>query len=750
MSERSDSLIYLDANATTPVLPIVAQACMQVMQQLFGNPSSSHISGIKAKALMEDTRALAKTLLGVGTGKLIFTSGATEGIQTSIVSALVAAKQRIDSDRRYYLLYGATEHKAVPNSLNHWSKLLGLNVEIKAIPVDHFGRLNLDAVEELLPDTLLLCTMAVNNETGVYQDIPALDRYIRSINPTLFWMVDCVQALGKYRLELDKTTIDYAPFSGHKLYAPKGIGFLYIRKDTPLTPFIAGGGQESGHRSGTENLPGIAALKVIFEQLLHPKNSCFASHETLNYYREQLVSCLKQAFPKIVFNHSFENSVATTLNFCIPGFTSKEIMDLFDSANIRVSAGSACSSKIKGSFVLDAMGLPSWQSESAIRLSFGPAMTQEKLQLAIDRIQMAADALNHNGLLCKVQPQQMSDKTIELSRLDGVYQLSFKGQSSWLLLDAVTRQVVIIDPQLALVDRFINLLEYYQLTPIAIVDTYERVDSGRAALALCYLNDNQIDMLGWPQTPLPGSGELTHRKVNFPYLTLGDKKLLKLATHLDGEQRNTLLLTHTLSGSDTRSDLELVIDYAFCGDVCHRAQRSEDRLGQQYRELLIQLSKLLDSHSLLCLNDDQQGQFCSRLEYELPTATVHYPLFKRAIKEYTSEELYLLLEHQDEQSADVEVIDIREPYEYELGQQLFANQHHYLIDRLIRCQNTPMSRLVQFINQQQMDRGKHWILVCRSGTRSLVAAQVLQRLGFENIGHLKGGYALIEPTQEFL
>ena len=266
------SQIYLDANATTPVLPQAANAAISAMEHLFGNPSSSHITGLRAKNLMEQTRANAKHVIGSDNGKIIFTSGATEGIQTAILSALVSARTRLVSSQLkgedFYLMYGATEHKAVPESLKHWNAILGINAKVIPIPVDRQGNLDHTFISQYASKSLMICTMAVNNETGVYQDLRSLEHTIRQANPDVFWMVDCVQALGKIALNLAQTSIDYAPFSGHKLYAPKGIGFVYIRENAPFTPVIAGGGQESGLRSGTENLPGMAAINVIFKQLM--------------------------------------------------------------------------------------------------------------------------------------------------------------------------------------------------------------------------------------------------------------------------------------------------------------------------------------------------------------------------------------------------------------------------------------------------------------------------------------------------
>src|SRR5690606_32913365 len=150
------------------------------------------------------------------------------------------------------------------------------------------------------------------------------EQVIRAHNPTVPWMVDCVQALGKQQLALAETTIDYAPFSGHKLYAPKGIGFMYVRDNAPFTPLIIGGGQELGQRSGTENLPGIAALHALFELLLDTEQSVFQSQTTLEQYRHRLLQALQNAFPTLELNHPLTDSVPTTLNFSVRGVPRSE------------------------------------------------------------------------------------------------------------------------------------------------------------------------------------------------------------------------------------------------------------------------------------------------------------------------------------------------------------------------------------------------------------------------------------------
>jgi cysteine desulfurase len=386
--------IYLDANATNPVLPAAIEVATRVMAEQYGNPSSSHSHGLVAKALLDQARATAAEVIGAGKGGVVFTSGATESIQTAVLSALCAIAQcRARGEPTGALLvYGATEHKAVPQSLAHWNEILGLGLELHALPVDADGRHDLRALADCLPETALLCTMAANNETGVVSDLAGIERLLAAAPASPLWLVDCVQALGKLDLNLQSTRIDYAVFSGHKLYAPKGIGLLYVRHGAPFTPLLIGGGQEGGRRSGTENMPGICALGAVLQAL--QEGQTFAGHAVLHAFRDRLVQSLRAAFPGIVFNSPLPLSLPTTLNFSLPGISSKTLLDVFDAGGMRVSAGSACSAaRAEPSYVLEAMGLPAWRTESAIRLSFGPLATPELIDTACAAIARCGEAL---------------------------------------------------------------------------------------------------------------------------------------------------------------------------------------------------------------------------------------------------------------------------------------------------------------------------------------------------------------------
>ncbi len=478
--------IYLDSNATTCVLPAAVAAARQAMEQGYGNPSSTHATGLQAKAMMDGVRQRASGLLGVGDGRLMFNSGATEGIQTAVLSALCALRERRDAGKRIgsLLLYGATEHKAVPESLAHWNRLLGLNLEVRKLPVDAQGRHDLQALDALIGDAAMLCTMAANNETGVVSDLSAIAQLLQERGADAYWMVDCVQALGKLKLNLAATRIDYAPFSGHKLYAPKGIGMLYVRAGAPFTPLMMGGGQEAGLRSGTENMAGIAALGAVLAALEDGKT--FRSHADLAVFRERLTASLEQAFPGIVFNMPVELSLPTTLNFSVPGLSSKELLDLFDAARVRVSSGSACSAaKALPSYVLEAMHVPQWRASSAIRLSFGPLIDAATVSAACARIERCGEALRSSCLL----PSALAP-----SPQDGIIQLSVDGQCTWLLSDAASASCVVIDPAAALVPRLAAFIRCQHLALRAIVHTTAPADHGAARLAL--LQELAIEQVG--------------------------------------------------------------------------------------------------------------------------------------------------------------------------------------------------------------------------------------------------------------
>ncbi|MTW03604.1 aminotransferase class V-fold PLP-dependent enzyme [Pseudoduganella ginsengisoli] len=547
--------IYLDGNATSPVLPAAIDAAVHAMQLCYGNPSSTHTTGLQARALLNSARERAMRVIGAGNGRVMFNSGATEGIQTAVLSSLCALRARRDAGEAIgtLLVYGATEHKAVPQSLSHWNTVLGLNLELAALPVDGNGLHDLDALRALAPRAAMVCTMAANNETGVLSDIAGIEAVLNDTACTAYWMVDCVQALGKFRLQLANSRIDYAPFSGHKLYAPKGIGMLYVRDGAPFTPLIVGGGQESALRSGTENMAGIAALDAVLAAL--EQGGVFRTHDQLCDFRDRLAASLRRAFPGIVFNAPFEHALPTTLNFSVPGLTSRELMDVFDAGGVRVSSGSACSSaKAAPSYVLEAMGVPAWRGASAIRMSFGPLADDAMIAAACGQIERCGVILNAAG-------KGVSGE----AAAPYVLQLGSGGDCSWLVLDGASNTAVVIDPCAEHDERIAAQLEYHGCRMLAVLST-----SPRPGLAMA-----GIDSYGWP--------------LDREALVFGGQRLERADC---GAGQQAYLL-----GTDIGTELpRAAVRHAFIGNAAPQ-----------------QLSAFVHDDTLLCAARDEHQPVCSSL-----------------------------------------------------------------------------------------------------------------------------------------
>ncbi|WDD99898.1 aminotransferase class V-fold PLP-dependent enzyme [Thalassomonas actiniarum] len=755
--------IYLDNNATTPVLPQAAAAASHAMQLCYGNPSSSHITGIKAKYILETTRNLVRKVIGAPSGEITFTSGATEGIQTAIISALNASRELATKLDKPVLLYGATEHKAVPETLKHWNQMLNIGAEVLAIPVDERGILDLAFIEQHVANALIVCTMAANNETGVFQDLKALESVIRRGNDTVLWMVDCVQALGKFSLDIANTSIDYAPFSGHKLYAPKGIGILYVREGAPYTPFIAGGGQESGLRSGTENLPGIAAIQAILSLLDDDEDDTFKSHEVLLGYREQLTQTLRQAFPEIVFNHDFDCSLPTTLNFSVKGLSSKDIMDLFDAAHIRVSSGSACSSKVSGSFVLEAMGKPKWQSDSAIRMSFGPATTQQEIDDACQGIKQAVKALHHSCLILS-DTEDNSEFAV-----DGLQQWVYDQQCTWCYVDKAAGECIVLDMIPELVNKFETLVKCQNYQVNGVLETHRHDGQLLSSEIVRELITEQMlssdyDHLGWNKNSATVSLD---NGLQVSAIAVGAKVLAKLP--LPGHTDNSVCY---LLGTAKDNRLQAQdIEFAFVGDTLQigglgRVDLPESS-GEKMYQSLRNLAAVIADDTLLCPSHDYQQLFSTCLAMEkrtnkllsdvldgdisaqefarqkaeidakLPPADNHsycgsISTSTAKIGDITPDKLKQFMA--DNPAATI--VDVREPHEFDAYPEECISGKQLV--------NIPLSQLTNFVNRHRKEKNSStFVCICRSGNRSDAAARTLSRYGFNNVYHVPGGFALL-------
>lgn len=721
--------LYLDANATTPVLLLAQQAAQQVMAANFGNPSSSHSSGLRARAVLDSAHQVAQQVLGAPQGRVFFTSGATESIQTAVLSALHALAERRAASRNdsnaatdrtndpatagavNLLLYGATEHKAVPEALKHWNKVLALGCEVVPIPVNLQGLHDLAFLREHAPRAALVCTMAVNNETGVISDLAAISAALEGSHA--LWLVDSVQALGKQALDLANTRIDYASFSGHKLYAPKGIGLLYVRPGAPFTPLMVGGGQESAQRGGTENLPGIAAFAAVL-QALKENNPVFQPHEVLAGFRQRLVKTVQQAFPDVVFNAGFDHTVPTTLNFSVPGLSSKEMLDLFDAAGVRVSSGSACNSnKVVKSYVLEAMGLEPWRTSAAVRMSFGPATTEAEIADACRRILQAGRAI-HNA--CLLLGGASSDDHSQ-TPADGLIRLMYDSGCSWIAADHEHHCCVIIDPLPELAERIARWVACRDLQVLAVLATDASHGPCRAALKQLLLARipaalQDTNALGWPKIGEAPAPEL-QRHLQLLHLPNGhDAHALQLGAsvllQLPGTSAGTAgyLLGQCANKSLAATDVR----FAFIGD--HYAAPAERQ----------QLAGLVSPHTLLLGAHDYSQEFATTLEAE-------------TLPDSVAEEVNLAAQQIGAFLAEhpaAWVVDVREAYEHGMGSASLN----------FPTRNAPLSRLPQHLTEWLQTPQQELLFVCRSGARSALAAACLRRLGHRNSWHLVGGLAL--------
>ncbi|MGJ7604879.1 aminotransferase class V-fold PLP-dependent enzyme [Variovorax sp. LT1R20] len=738
--------IYLDTNATTPVLPEARAAALAAMASEFGNPSSVHNTGLKARALMDAVRARARRVLGAPTGQLLFVSGATEGIQTAVLSALTALRGRKDVD---CLLYGATEHKAVPEAIRHWNALLGLDLQVLPIPVGRDGRHDLAWLRAHAGRAGLVCTMAANNETGVISDLDGIAEVLTA-SPAL-WMVDSVQALGKLPLRLGTHRIDYAPFSGHKLYAPKGIGLLYVRDGAPFTPLMAGGGQEGALRSGTENMSGIAALGAVLAAL--EEGRTFRDRDTLAAYRDRIASALQDAFPGVVFNAPPALCLPTTLNFSVPGLNSKLLLDLFDAADVRVSGGSACgASKALPSYVLEAMGLPAWQTTSAVRLSFGPASDAAFIDEACARIGVCGASLRASCMNTATAPGQAQPG----DALDGLTRLVVDGACCYLLADAATRRCVVIDPLPELTDRIAQLLHCQACTLVAVLDTHSHGDhasSGpelRAALPARLLASGDVDALGWP--------------LGVDALHLGAQTLTRLAVPGHTADSTAYLLR------DAQTNLRL----AFVGDTVMPGALGRSDFAQSaplaFGPSLKTLAQTVGTGTLLLPGHDYDNRFASTMAGECAVQPLlaqvlhgHIDAQQFAAAKAELEKDLALTEYQTlacgaridgdvgcsrsemdaaevrqllQSHRDLVLVDVREPYEQRLGDAPAFGAH-------VRCEAVPLSGLLNALpGWLSLPAGTPVLFYCRSGNRSSQAAKALRRLGHAQAWSLAGGLAL--------
>lgn len=388
-------MIYLDYHATTPVDPRVADLVYQFMTREFGNASSvDHDWGDRAEAAVKQAAKHVADLVGASPREVIWTSGATESINLAIQGSLAP-----NPERPHHIALLPLEHKAVLDTCQAlekrgWAKLIYLKV-------DSQGRLDLGHLEQVCAEGLsLLCVMAANNEIGNINPIETIGQIAQRYNVP--FLCDGSQAVGKIPLRFEEWGITYLALSAHKLYGPKGVGALVVRKGYPLEPLIFGGGHQRGMRSGTLNVPGIVGLG---EACRLRSLEMEVDERAIGAKRDKLQKLLLESFPDLVVNGDPEHRLAGNLHLSFPGIPNSAVI-----ARVRhqlaISTGSACASGVEApSHVLQAIGLPEDIVDGALRMGLGKFTMDEEVDRAAEillkatiEIQQRSQITNSRGL----------------------------------------------------------------------------------------------------------------------------------------------------------------------------------------------------------------------------------------------------------------------------------------------------------------------------------------------------------------
>lgn len=367
--------VYLDHSATTPVHPRAAVAAMNCMLNDYGNSSSVHAFGRRAEELLEEARSRVADFVGAEPREIIFTGGATEADNLAL-RGVVEASEKPGG----HIITTAVEHHAI---LHTCDALEREGFRVTRVGVDSSGRVDPSDVEAAIEDdTVLISVMLANNEVGTIQPIEEISAIARERGITMH--TDAVQAAGQIPVDVEKLGVDLASFSAHKMYGPKGIGCLYVRRGTKIRPQVHGGHHEHRLRAGTENVPGIVAFG----------EACALATEELDYrmkhmtsIRDRLISGLEERIPQIFVNGDRTERLPNNVSVCIPGVEGEAMLLHLDMQGIAASSGSACTSgSLEASHVLLAMGLKHEIAHGSLRLSLGRENTAEEIDYVLDTL----------------------------------------------------------------------------------------------------------------------------------------------------------------------------------------------------------------------------------------------------------------------------------------------------------------------------------------------------------------------------
>jgi len=382
-------MIYLDSNSTTKPDPRVVDAMLPFLRDHYANPSSSHSGARLVRKAVETAREQVAALIDAEPEEIMFTSGGTESANAAIFSALT-----LHYPSRIHFVTAKTEHSAVLEPAMRWMKE---GSPVTFMDVDHGGRFNPDVLNQCVRSgqTALVSVMWANNETGVLA--PMEDSVQFAHDHGAIFHTDAVQAVGKVPISMKKLPVDYLSLSGHKFHAPKGIGALFISKRVRFKPWMLGGGQEFGRRSGTENVPHIVALGKAAELMREELES--GGMTRIAVMRDAFEQKIMAALPDTCVHGDVRYRLANTTSLCFPGIEAAGMLILLDQRGVACSAGSAChTGQLHPSHVLEAMGYDAESARSTLRFSFSRDNTQEEALAAAALVIESAEKMRSLGV----------------------------------------------------------------------------------------------------------------------------------------------------------------------------------------------------------------------------------------------------------------------------------------------------------------------------------------------------------------
>ena len=370
--------VYFDNSATTKVLAPVADLVMKVMTEDYGNPSAKHGKGMRAEQYIKEAAEIIAGTLKVSPKEIVFTSGGSESNNMALIETAMANRRAGN-----HIISTAIEHASVYNTLAYLEEQ---GFEVTYLPVDHNGHISLEDLERAVRrETILVSVMYVNNEIGAVEPVEEIAKLIHKINPAILLHVDAIQAYGKFVIRPKRQGIDLLSVSGHKIHAPKGIGFLYVDSRVKIKPLIYGGGQQRGLRSGTENVPGIAGLGAAAREMYRDHSERL---KRMYEIKDYMISRLGEVEGTTVNSLPGDQSAPQIVSASFSGVRSEVLLHALEEKGIYVSSGSACSSNHPAvSGTLKGIGVKKELLDSTLRFSFGVFNTKDEVDYCISVLQ---------------------------------------------------------------------------------------------------------------------------------------------------------------------------------------------------------------------------------------------------------------------------------------------------------------------------------------------------------------------------